>query len=191
VKALAGLPKKARTALLRFLVGLGPLDEITGDGVVKAVLEFGASDGARAASRDAWGAAATSASISGVDDFDIDTLRTLAEAPAEYHGPLLRLLAASRPVGTMSAERLVLEVWSRGHDHWTRDLGPKDIDRITDVVSLGPAFDDVLLRLFQDPLTNRMSTMTNEVEARLASADRGDHKHPAHNEEQSPRDRAA
>jgi hypothetical protein len=159
VKALAGLSKRAQTALLRFLVGLGPLDEITGDGLVKEVLEFCASDG--------------------------------AEAPADYHGPLLRLLAASRPVDTMSAERLVLEVWDRVHDHRTRNLGPKEIDRITDVVSLGPTFDDVLARLLEGPLTNRMTTMMKEVEARMASADRGNGETPRHSEESGPVDRAA
>jgi hypothetical protein len=194
VKALAGLPKNAQTSLLKFLVRLGPLDEITGDGLVKFVLEFGASRGTREASRDALKAAAASVSMAGGNDFDIDTLRTIAEAPADFHGPLLRLLAATRPVGKMNGELLVLEVWNRANDHWTRSLGPREVDRITYVISLGPAFDDVLLRFFDDRRMNGVSTMMNEVQARLdgqASVDVDDGLPPCREGAVSPPDRPA
>lgn len=44
------LPNKTQTALLKLLVRLGPLDELTGDGLVSAILEFSASEWVRKAS---------------------------------------------------------------------------------------------------------------------------------------------
>jgi hypothetical protein len=165
LRAIVALPKKAQTSVLKFLVRIGPLDELTGDRLVGALLEFGGTAVAQEVSSDALKLAAAATAPGIANDVDIDMLRTIAEAPADYHAPLLRLLVNARPLGAMSSDAVVLFVWERVRSHWTRTMGPKRVEQLTDILVLGPPFDAVLLRFFDDKQTDRFETLEREVQA--------------------------
>lgn len=168
LRAIIALPKVAQTSLLRFLVRIGPLDELSGDRLVGAALDFAGTEVARKTSAEALKRAAVATAPGIANDVDIDMLRTIAEAPAEYHAPLLRLLLSARPLGAMSSDAVVLLVWERVLSHWTRTMGPRRVEQLTDILLLGPAFDDLLLRFFDDKRTDRFDTLEREVQARTA-----------------------
>ncbi len=167
LEAITTLPNKTQTALLKMLVRLGPLDEITGDGLLSAVLEFSASEGARKASCKALKIGMKAALIFRTDDIDIDSLRSIAEVASAYHPPLLRLLLVSRPMGSMSETLFFLRVWDDVYSHRTRTMWLADVNRIARTVALGPDFDDIVLRFLDNQRNDRGEAMEREIQARL------------------------
>lgn len=167
LEAITSLPKEAQTSLLKFLVRIDPLDEIVGDVLISAVLEFGASEGARTASRKTMKKAAETAFSISPTDIDIDMLRTITDAPSDFHAPLLRLLLVSRPMGSMSETLFFLRVWDDVYRHRTRTMWVEDVNRIARTVALGPDFDDIVLRFFDNQHNDRGEEMEREIQARL------------------------
>jgi hypothetical protein len=167
---LISLPSKAQTAILRMLVQLGPLDALSGDGLLATVLAFAASDAVRDASQKTLQTAAESMRQGHGDDIDIDLLRTIAEAPTDFHGPLLRLLLVARPIGSLSANWFFLRIWDEVQSHRTRTLWCGDINRIVHALALGPEFDDIVLRFLASERNDRGEIMDREVRLRIDKA---------------------
>lgn len=165
--AITALPPKAQTSLLRFLLQLGSLDEITGDHLISAILAFGTSQGIRKLSHNALKGAAEMVGTFSPDDIDIDLLRCIAEVASDYHSPLLRLLLVSRPMGNMNGTLFFLHVWDAVNRHRTRTMWVDDVNRIAHTVALGPDFDDIVLRFLDNQRNDRGETMEREVQARL------------------------
>ncbi len=159
-----------QTVILRMLVQAGPLDELGGDKILATFLTFAASDAVRDVSQKSLQSAAEAMRQASGSEFDIDLLRTVAEAPTDFHGPLLRLLLVSRPIGSLSATMFFLRIWHEVHSHRTRTLWCGDIERIAQALALGPDFDDIVLRFLASERNDRGEVMDREVQAKLDEA---------------------
>ena len=179
LEALVTLPPKTQTAILRMLVQLGPLDECGGDKMLGTFLAFAGSDAVRDVSQKSLQSAAEAMRHASVGEFDIDLLRTIAEAPTDFHGPLLRLLLVSRPIGSLSATSFFLRIWDEVQSHRTRTLWCGDIERIAQALALGPDFDDVVLRFLASERNDRGEVMEREVQQRIDQAGATFRKHSA------------
>lgn len=150
------------------LAQLGPLDELDGDALLATFLAFAGTDALRDARQKTVQAASQLMRLaSGDDDIDIDLLRTIAEAPTDFHEPLLRLLLVSRPIGSLSATSFFLRIWDDVQSHRTRTLWCGDINRIARTLALGPEFDDIVLRFLGSDRNDRGEVMDREVRARF------------------------
>lgn len=172
LEAIISLPSKAQTAVLRILAQLGPLDESSGNDVLVAILGFATSDAVRDVSQKSLQSAAETIRQASGNDFDIDLLRTIAEAPTDFHGPLLRLLLVARPIGSLSTTSFFLRIWDEVQSHRTRTLWCGDIERIAQTLALGSEFDNIVLRFLASERNDRGAVMDREVRLRLE-------RHPA------------
>ena len=182
LEAITALPRDVQTSLLRFLVRIDPLDEIVGDVLISAVLAFGASEGVHSASQKTLNNVAGTASSISPTDVDIDMLRTIADAPSDFHAPLLRLLLVARPIGNMRPDGLVLRAWEDVYSHRTRTMWVDDVNRIARTVALGPDFDDIVLRFLDNQRNDRREAMEREVQARLDARTIAEPTEPNHQE---------
>jgi hypothetical protein len=149
------------------LAQLRPLAECGGDKVLATFLALAASDAVRDVSQKSLQAVAEAVRRANGNEFDIDLLRTIAEAPTDFHGPLLRLLLEARPIGSLSATSFFLRIWDEVHSHRTRTLWCGDIERIAQALALGPDFDDIMLRFLASERNDRGLVMDREVRVRL------------------------
>lgn len=161
------LPVRTQTAVLRMLAQLGPLHRCKGDDLLASILTFAASDAVREANPKALLAASEPPQRAVGEDFDIGLLRTIAEAPTDFHGPLLSLLLVARPLGSLSAMSFFFRIWDEVQSHRTRTLWCGDINRIAQMLALGPDFDDILLRFLASERNDRGEVMEREARARL------------------------
>jgi hypothetical protein len=149
------------------LAQLGPLDELDGDNLLATFLAFAGTDALRDASQKTVQAASQLMRLASGDDIDIDLLRTIADAPTDFHEPLLRLLLISRPIGSLSATSFFLRIWDEVQSHRTRTLWCGDINRIARALALGPEFDDIVLRFLGSDRNDRGEVMDREVHSML------------------------
>lgn len=171
LETLTTLPSRAQTAILRTLAALGPLDECCGDSILSTLLAFAALDAVRDVNQKSLQTAAESIRQANGSDIDIDLLRTIAEAPTDFHGPLLRLLLVARPIGSLSAMSFFLRIWDEVQSHRTRTLWCGDIERIARALALGPDFDEIVLRFLASERNDRAAVMDREVQLKIDGAD--------------------
>ncbi len=169
IEAVLTLPKKYQTSILRFLAAADP-HRVTGDGILMALLEHVAAEGTRAVGIDAVrGALAVLRNTRGNPGRSIaeNVLWEIEFAPERYHTPLLELAVAARPLGNMSLEDVVIAVWRHAYDSTSRSLSAKDVGWITVAFTLGPDYDDLLLRFFEDPRSSYVDILNRDTMKRL------------------------